>query len=721
MRRKIILLSIFFIITIPIIIGIFGYLVITNDAKLDSNKLNFAKDNIILLDDSGEIIENTRNSYVKISHISPYLINAFISLEDKRFYEHKGIDYVRMAGAAVKNLKSGGLKEGASTITQQLVKNTHLSNEKTFKRKLKEIKLARKLESKYSKDEILEMYLNVIYFGSGVYGVDSASKKYFNKTPINLNLNEACMLAGIVKNPKKYSPINNFEESVKRKNVVLKAMYNNSKINEITLNNAINDNIIIENGLINNNFAQSYANNVFDEACSILKIDEKFLLQSNLKIETYMDKNQQKNIEKLAKNKDFFVENYDRILADIDNQTLGVKSYYSSIDIADRNISRQGGSALKPFNVYLPAIMNNKIAPATQILDEKTDFNGYTPQNYGDVYHGYVSSREALANSYNIPAVKILSENGIDDTISLYSKIGHNVMLSQQNLSLALGANNITPLMLASTYSMLANAGEYNQPKFIKSIHNNNGELLYSNDESYRISVCGEDDAFLLTDMLMSTSEYGTAKKLKYLDFDIASKTGTVQAGNFNTDAWCIAYTTDDTFMVWNGNNNNKALPQSITGGSYPTLAIKDMAEKRYNNTTSPKDFIMPESVNNYVLDYDAMINDHTLILSDISTTNIITEIFKKSFPPIAKDLSIGDNLITNLVIMYQNNNLNISFKCRELSDVQIFKHELFGKKLIFEKTATDSISFNYKFGNLSLHKISVCVNDKEVYKDVLK
>lgn len=719
MKRKIVLISIFFIITIPIILGIASFLIITKDAKLDINKLTFAKENILLLDNDGEIIDNPRNNYVSISQISPHLINAFISLEDKRFYEHKGIDYVRMAGAAIKNIKTGGLKEGASTITQQLIKNTHLSNEKTFKRKLNEIKLARKLESKFSKDEILEMYLNVIYFGSGVYGVDLASKKYFNKEPKNLTLNEACMLAGIVKNPKKYSPINNIEESIKRKNIVLKSMYDDGKIDKITLNKAQNDNIVIENDLINNNFAESYINNVFSEACDILNIEEKFLLKSNYKIETYLDKEEQKFIENLSKNPDYFKENYDKIIANIDNESLGVKSYYSSIDITDKNISRQGGSALKPFNVYLPAIMNNTIAPATQILDESIDINGYAPKNYGDVYHGYISCRDALAHSYNVPAVKILNQNGIGDTLALYNKIGYEVLDSQKNLSLALGANNITPLTLASTYSMLANKGNYKDATFIKSIRNADGELVYLNDNS-KISVCGEDDAYLLTDMLTSTSKYGTAKKLSYLNYDIASKTGTVQVGGANTDAWCLAYTTKNTFMVWNGNNNNKPLPNNITGGSFPALIIKEIANNCYKNT-HPDKFNMPENVNNYVLDYDILANEHDCVLSDITSTNIITELFKKDYPLKEKDNVVKKDLISNIDISYQNNVLKINFECTNNSKVLIYKHDLLGKKLIYKKSDINNVNFKHKFKNNAPCKISIVINNVEVYNNTLK
>ena len=305
-----------------------------------------------------------------------------------------------MIKALFKNIASGSFKEGASTISQQLIKNTHLSSDKTIKRKLKEIKLTKKLEKQYSKDQILEMYLNTIYFGHNCYGLQSAAEFYFNKKAENLNLAESATIVGLLSSPNNYSPFKNPEKSLKRRNIALRNMLTCGYIDDTVYASTVSLPLNAEMKSTNGKY-ESYISAIFDE---LEEIDfNNYLLTDGCKITTYLDPYAQNQIENLE-------YPCDNAVIITDNFSGGVKAYKTTVNGA----KRQPGSTAKPIFVYAPAIEERQINPFTKILDEKINYSGYSPENYDKKYHGFVTVTESIKNSYNIPAVKALNALTID-------------------------------------------------------------------------------------------------------------------------------------------------------------------------------------------------------------------------------------------------------------------------------------------------------------------
>lgn len=629
-KAHIITVSIISILIIAVLTVVIVLYAITSDSKLDENKLRRETSNLNILDNANNPINYGKSNYVEYDNISHYIADSFVALEDKRFYSHNGLDYKRIAGAIINNIKAGGFKEGASTISQQLIKNTHLTNEKTIIRKLNEAKLARELEKSYSKENILEMYLNVIYFGSGIYGVQDACMSFFSKSPKSVTLSEAAVIAGIVKNPKAYSPQLNYDKSMERRNLVLQVMKDNEFITEKEYSSAINEIITVKNGLIENNYCKKYYAETINEASVITGLSDKELVGSGYTIKTFMDDKAQRLAYDKVSSTELNPKSANNLALVIDNRNGGIKAYHSNLSISLRNIRAIAGSTLKPFSVYTAAIEQGIIAPADKILDEPININGYSPSNYNDVYHGYVSVRNSIAHSYNIPAVKILNEIGISSGINMLNKFKFNVTQNDENLSLALGSLTVSPITIAGAYSALANGGIYRDTNFVKEIYNQKGKLVYSYDlRSDRI--IGEDTAYIVTDMLMSSVKDGTCKKLNYLPYQISAKSGTVASDNRLTkDAWCVAYTTEDTVLSWHGAKKDADLPQSYGGGGYPTMTILSIMRDYYKDNY-PSDFVKPSGVQFYPIDKGIYDSDNRVVVgNDIN----FGDIFSSFHPP---------------------------------------------------------------------------------------
>src|SRR5690554_5998825 len=308
----------------------------TKNVEFNKEKLVSASMQITMLDDNNnEFGENVNviKQVVEIESLPPHVGDSFVSIEDKRFYNHSGLDYKRIAKAMYNNIKSREIKEGASTISQQLIKNSHLSNERTFSRKLNEMYLTKKLEKEFSKKDILETYLNIIYFGEGSYGIESASKTYFNKTAKDLTIAESATLAGIIKSPARYSPIYNPENALARRNIVLKQMLNNNKITKTQYDNEIKKDLNINlNKNTNENTYNTYAKAALLEASKILNLSEKDTAMQGLKIHTYLDSNIQKTLSEIINNDSYYHVNKYGNIADglgivIDNKTHGVSAF----------------------------------------------------------------------------------------------------------------------------------------------------------------------------------------------------------------------------------------------------------------------------------------------------------------------------------------------------------------------------------------------------------
>ncbi|MGN1208636.1 MAG: transglycosylase domain-containing protein, partial [Christensenellales bacterium] len=530
--------------------------------------------------------------------------------------------------------------------SQQLIKNTHLSNEKTFNRKIKEIVLTKKLEKNFSKDDILETYLNVIYFGNNAYGLENASFSYFNKPSYLLSLNEAAILAGLIKAPTKYSPIFNAENCFNRKNLVLSEMFKDGHITKDEYDENIQKPITLN--LHKNTIKSIYEQAVICEAEKVLGMDEKEMKMQGVKIYTYLDTKLQQNLVKIINDPQFYHKNKYGNTADscavvIDNQTGGINAFYGKCDYDLVNIKRQPGSTIKPILVYAPALEDGKICPDTVVLDEKINIDGYSPKNVGGIYHGYVSIQEAIEQSLNIPAVKIMQEESIERCKQFAENAGIDFQGEANNYALALGGFKYgTNLIdLTNTFLPFSQHGNFTKAKFIKKIDTIGGNI-YVNNQSKK-KIMSEETAYLMTKMLVSASQKGTSMRLRNLPFSVAGKTGTVgiPGTNLNTDIYSVAYTQNKTCGVWLGNSTGKTefnLEGCNNGGTYATSMLKDVMiasfDDKQNNDFDPA----PSGIERISIDETCLEDNHQLMIAGENTPPIykrVIEVNKKfnNFP----------------------------------------------------------------------------------------
>jgi len=566
--------------------------------------------------------ENQFNGdFCPLENLKEYTKEAFISIEDKNFYTHKGINTKRMLKAALNNLKSGRLKEGASTISQQLIKNTHLTNEKTFERKLKEIALTKKLEKNFSKDKILESYLNIIYFGNSCYGIESAANYYFNKPAKDLSLNESATLASMAKSPSRYSPISHYDNAIARRNLVLKEMEKDGKISVDEKIKTQNEPITLNITKKTHNRLNSYSQASIDEASKILNLSAKQLAIGGYKIHTYQ--NSEKQIALANALNQSKIQDIDNAAIVIDPSTNGVVAYTANSNFKMLDIKRQPASCLKPIMVYAPALNENVVSPATQILDEEIKIGDYKPQNVNKKFVGYVSLTDAVKNSINIPAIKTLSYIGIDTGKQYAEKLGITFDESDNSFSLALGGmtHGVTLKELTSAYTVFPNKGEFAPSTFIQYITDANNKLVYVHKNSPNM-VLREDSAYLMTDILKETAQSGTARKLSAIkNVEIASKTGTVGKKTGNTDAYNVSYTPEEVVGVWFGSLSNE--PSSIAGGNQPTEVAKNyISSQTYQKT----EFDIPSSVTEVEIDTLEKSENHRLVLASPYSPKRYTE-----------------------------------------------------------------------------------------------
>lgn len=591
-------------------------------ADFDQNKVHAERANIRLIDNKGREIENEYlNRFVPYEEINTHIMNAFVALEDKRFFTHKGIDYKRMAGAALRNLQSGYAKEGGSTITQQLAKNTHLSNEKTIFRKIKEMKIAREIENSYKKEDILELYLNAIYYGNGIYGIDAACKKYFGKDPKNINASEAAILAGIVKNPQKYSPVNHSENAQQRMKLVLRLMKEQGYLSQVeyeeSLRYSYKEPVERDNG--------SFTAAVIREAAEVLGIEETDVLRSKYTIRTYYDDDRQKELVKLFLSKEFDEKTIagnecDKYCILTDNATGGIVCYYA-VGKTDLWTKRQPGSTMKPLAVYTPAFEFGNVTQADLFCDEKVDFDGYSPKNFGDTYSGWVDVEEAVKQSINTVAVKIYAQNDRQKTIEALRKCGLPID-EKEGLSVALGGltYGVSGKELSEGYMTLANGGVHKKISFIQEIRDENGNVIYKQNRDEN-RVFSEESTAIMTDLLEKTARTGTAKKLSDIPFGVAAKTGTAGDENGNFDSWCMTYTPEYTVCVRYGGEDNEVQNRvKTTGGGKPTALTRAFlqtigCDDRY--------FTKPNAVVYKEIDLYAREKEHTLYLANVNTPKL--------------------------------------------------------------------------------------------------
>ena len=680
-------------ITLLCIIAVFSLFIVgtylfSDKVQFDINKIKYSNISINLFDNSNRPIkDNTMgSSFVKLHTLNDYTIQAFISIEDKDFYKHHGLNYKRMAVAMLKNITSFKLKEGASTISQQLIKNTHLTNEKTFTRKINEIVLTKKLEKTLTKDQILEYYLNIIYFGDNCYGIENASRYYFSKSAKDLTLSESATLAGMIKSPNAYSPIKNMEKSKQRRNIVLNEMLDDNKITFDNYNNARLSDIDVKITPILNNTLNSYQSAVVSEACDILNMPAKNIAIGEYNIYTYYDANKQKNLMDSFNSYDI---NSDYLGISISADGTKIEAYYGNAPVEMLNAKRQPGSAIKPILVYAPALNENIISPLTQINDEYININGYSPKNVNDVYHGYVSVRECVSKSLNIPAVKVLSYTGIDKSKYYAKRCGIEFDKSDDNLSIALGGMSYGTSLkqLTNAYSVFSNNGKFTEAKFINYITDKNGKIVYHNTPTSS-TILRDDTAYIMTDMLKTCAKSGTGRKLSDTKFEVATKTGTV--GNTkNTNAYNISYTTSDIVGIWLGNADNT--PIDYVGGGLPTDIVKLYLNGIYKNT-SVKPFVMPNSVYKENIDTLSLNNEHIVYKANnyIPQKYITTEIFSRFNPPKEKSTKFISVAPPHLSGKVENGKAVLSFDAQDYLIYEIY-YECDGEQNLLSEISNQS------------------------------
>ena len=568
-KRKFFLKLFIFLCFFTCIIFSILYLYIRLSPKLDLKKTN----NIIIYDKDNKVFfkGNGSKEWINLKEIDKDLINATIATEDKRFYGHNGFDYIRIIKSLFVNLKSGSIVEGASTITQQYARNLYLSFDRTYKRKIKEAYLAFKMEINYSKDEILEGYLNTINYGNGVLGIENAAHYYFNKSASNLDLAESSMLAGIPKYPQEYSPINNIAAAKKRQKQILQNMVDEGYISKEDADEAYNKELTYygKKETLNMSTLMYYKDAVMKELYDLNVIPEDYLENNSIKIYTNLDLDAQKNLEDAVNNNIETDNEIQTASVMIENNTgkiialVGGKDYEKSQFNRVTNAKRQVGSTIKPFLYY--AALENGFTPSSSFLSTNTTFNlgndKYSPSNFANIYpNRKIPMILALAYSDNIYALKTNMFLGDDTLVNTLKKVGIDGI--KNNVSLPLGTSEISIKDLTSGYSVIANEGIKNDAYIIRTIKDNKNNTLYKHKNNKK-QVLDSDNTYILSQLL--TNCYDTTL-IDYSEPTCLSirpkltKTYGLKSGSTDTDSLIVGFNKDYTLGVWVGYDDNRDL-----------------------------------------------------------------------------------------------------------------------------------------------------------------
>lgn len=561
------------LITVSIILSLLGlylYAYLSPKIPIKTNGKFFIYDNQDELVYQG----SSSSEWINIEDINDNMKNAIVSIEDKNFFSHNGFDYLRILHAIFQNIKSGYLAEGASTISQQYVKNMYLTFDKTWSRKIEEAMLTLKLEVHYDKNEILEGYLNTINFGQGNYGVEDAAKYYFNKSAKSLTLEEACILAGIPKSPENYNPVANYEVAINRGKIVAWSMYNNGYISKETYDNLFKTEIAIYGHRDKNNLdtLMYYQNAVLEELSRLDNIPKSLITAGGLKIYTEFDYNTQSSLETAIKTN--MKDDNTQVAAIYINPTdggilglVGGRSYSQTQFNRATQAKRQVGSTIKPFLYY--AALANGLTMASTFTSESTVFNlsnnvTYAPSNYGNIYaNKKISMAAALAYSDNVYAVKthmFLGENTLVDTLKIFG-VSDNALPVP---SLALGTIETSMLNYANAYVKLASGGYDRHVHLIRKVEDVNGNVLYEYKKKNTM-ILNSNYMYIINEML--TNSYNS----NFLDYNsptalsikgMLSKKYAIKTGTTDNDHWVVGFNPDALLMVWTGaDKNNEETP----------------------------------------------------------------------------------------------------------------------------------------------------------------
>ncbi|PWW25880.1 penicillin-binding protein 2A [Cytobacillus oceanisediminis] len=521
--------------------------------------------------DAAASLAANRAEGANIEELPDYVGNAVVAIEDERFYKHNGFDIKGIARAFFSNLFAGRITGGGSTITQQLAKNALLSPEQTYKRKAEELFLAVEIEKNYKKDDILQMYLNQVYFGSGAWGIEQAANKYFSKTPQEITISESALLAGLLQSPSALDPYNHYERAMERRNVVLGKMKEHKMISGQEYKDAVNEKIELKEGTRSKQERKYpyYVDAVLDEAINKYGLTQEEIFTRGYKIYTEMDQNLQSSLENVYVRDSIFPPGMNGEIVQsgavlMDPQTGGVRGLvggrgehvFRGFNRAT-HIKAQPGSTLKPLAVYTPALEEG-YSPTSMLKDEPVTYGDYTPANASGKYSGEVSMYKAVEESINVPAVWLLNEIGLDKGLDSLERFGIPLEKEDEYLGIALGGmrKGISPLKLAEAYATFPNGGKRHDAHLITKIVGPTGSII-AERERKTVKVTTKTISNQMTSMLLNVVESGTGSATKMEGVQIAGKTGSTQLPyndiNGTKDQWFVGYTPNLVGAVWLG------------------------------------------------------------------------------------------------------------------------------------------------------------------------
>ena len=525
--------------------------------------------NIAILAADGSLLANrgeTGGRTITIGEVPPYLPKAFVAIEDRRFYDHFGIDPIGLGRAVVNNLRRAGGVQGGSTLTQQLAKNLFLTQERTAARKIQEAILALWLERTYSKDQILELYLNRVYFGSGAYGVEAAAQRYFNKSARSVTIAEAAMLAGLVQAPSRLAPNRNPEAAEKRAQLVIAAMADQGLISQNAAKTALvapaeaTERI----GAGSVNYAADYVMDVLDDFIGAVDGDVTVLTTIDTKLQSSAETILVEPLAAQGAKQGVSQGAVVSMASDGGIRALiGGRDYTRSQFNRATAAKRQPGSAFKPF-VYLTALEKG-LTPDTIRDDSPVSFKGWEPENYSRNYRGPVTLQTALAHSLNTIAARLINEVTPREVIRTAQRLGINSAL-QPNLSLALGTSEVTPVELTAAYATFANGGQSVLPYVIREVKSSTGKVIYARKAASFGPVIQPQTLSMMNAMMHQVMVSGTGAKANIPGWEVGGKSGTTQ--DFR-DAWFVGYTARLVTSVWLGNDDNSAMKR-VAGSGLP-------------------------------------------------------------------------------------------------------------------------------------------------------
>ncbi|MDP4084965.1 MAG: PBP1A family penicillin-binding protein [Bacillota bacterium] len=565
------ILLLIFLVTFLVSILYFAWL--ASRANVESLKKGLSQPTVIYDKDAhvATLVSTNRTIGITVKELPKYIPNAVVAIEDERFYQHGGFDIKGIFRVFFHNLLAGRITGGGSTITQQLAKNALLSPEQTYRRKAEELFLSVKLEKVYTKDEILQMYLNQVYFGSGAWGIANASKKYFDKDIKDVSISEAAMLAGLLHAPNYLDPYHNFDLAMKRRNVVLAKMKELKMITNPQYQEAIHEKIKLHDGggsFINRKYPY-YVDAVLNEAISKYGLTQDEILTRGYGIYTEMDQNIQAGLENIYNSHYIFPRGRGGQLVQsgsvlLDPATGGVRALVGGRgDHVFRGFNRatqlgaQPGSSLKPLVVYTPALEEG-YDYSSELVDNPIVFGNYKPDNYTKTYSGEVPMYKALEESINIPAVWLLDKIGLKKGLDSLNRFGIPYIKKDENLAIALGgmSNGVSPLEMADAYSTFPNGGKRYDSHLITKIVGPTGTIIAEHKQKMT-KVTSRSVANNMTSMLLNVVESGTGKRAHIPGVQIAGKTGSTQLPYSDLDGtkdqWMVGYTSDLVGAIWLG------------------------------------------------------------------------------------------------------------------------------------------------------------------------